>query len=108
MQAIPALSGSTYSEAFSVNSSGQVVGQAGTSLGTRAFLFTSSGGTVDLNDLVPSLPANVVLTGAFSINDAGQIVAFGIKGGNANRHQPATMDSHIHSGPTRIFLLTPQ
>jgi probable HAF family extracellular repeat protein len=108
MQVIPALSGSTYSEAFAVNGSGQVVGQSGSPLGTRAFLWTTSGGTVDLNDMVPSLPANVVLTGAFAINEAGQIVAFGIRSPNANRHQPATMDSHLHSGPTRVFLLTPQ
>jgi probable HAF family extracellular repeat protein len=108
MQAVPSLSGSSYSEAFGVNSLGQVVGQSGSPLGTRAFLWTSSGGTIDLNDAVPTLPANTVLTGAFSINDKGEIVAFGVRNPNVSRHQPVTMDSHFHSGPTRIFLLTPQ
>jgi probable HAF family extracellular repeat protein len=108
MQALGSLAGSTYSEAYAVNNSGQVVGQSGSPMGTRAFLWTTSGGMVDLNDLVPGLPVNVVLTGAFAINDKGEIVAFGIKNAKANRHQPATMDSHIHSGPTRVFLLTLQ
>ena len=108
MQAIPSLSGSNYSEAFAVNSTGQVVGQSGSPLGTRAFLWTQSGGTIDLNEAVPGLPANVVLTGAFSINDKGQIVAFGVRNPGINRHQVVTIDSHFHSGPTRVFLLTPQ
>lgn len=108
MQAIPSLSGSSYSEAFGANSLGQVVGQSGSPLGTRAFLWTSSGGTVDLNEAVAGLPVNVVLTGAFSINDKGEIVAFGVRNPNINRHQEVTIDSHFHSGPTRVFLLTPQ
>jgi probable HAF family extracellular repeat protein len=108
IQAIPSLSGSSYSEAFGVNASGQVVGQSGSPLGTRAFLWTASGGTIDLNEAVPTLPPNVVLTGAFSINDKGEIVAFGVRNPGINRHQVVTMDSHFHSGPTRVFLLTPQ
>jgi probable HAF family extracellular repeat protein len=108
MQALGSLSGSTYSEAFAVNSAGQVVGQSGSPLGTRAFLWTSAGGMIDLNEHVPSLPTDVVLTGAFAINERGEIVAFGLKSSKTNRHQPATMDSHIHAGSTRIFLLTPQ
>jgi probable HAF family extracellular repeat protein len=108
MQAIASLSGSNYSEAFGVNSLGQVVGQSGSPLGTRAFLWTQSGGIIDLNEAVTALPANVVLTGAFSINDKGEIVAFGVRNPNINRHQVVTIDSHFHSGPTRVFLLTPQ
>lgn len=108
MEALGSLSGSTYSEAFAVNSSGQVVGQSGSPLGTRAFLWTNTGGMIDLNEHVPGLPTSVVLTGAFAINDRGEIVAFGLKSSKTNRHQPATMDSHIHAGPTRVFLLTPQ
>jgi len=108
MQALGSLAGSTYSEAFAINNSGQVVGQSGSPLGTRAFLWTSSGGMVDLNDLVSGLPVNVVLTGAFAINDKGDIVAVGIVSAKANRHQPATMDSHIHAATTRVFLLTTQ
>ena len=108
MQPLGALSGSVYSEAFAINNAGQVVGEAGTSLGTRAFLWTSQRGLIDLNEAVTNLPGDVVLTGAFSINEKGQIVAFGLKNPNVSRHQEVTADSHIHAGPTRVFLLTPQ
>jgi probable HAF family extracellular repeat protein len=108
MEPINALTGGGYSEAFSVNSLGQVVGESGSSLGTRAFLWTHRGGIVDLNTLVPTLPTDVVLTGAFSINDKGVIVAFGVQNPNVSQHQEVNIDSHIHAGPTRVFVLTPQ
>jgi probable HAF family extracellular repeat protein len=97
-----------YSEAFGVNNLGQVVGETSSALGTRAFLWTSQNGMVDLNDAVTGLPSDVVLTGALAINDKGQIVAFGLKNPNANKHQEVTLDSHVHAGPTRVFLLTPE
>ena len=99
---------SIYSEAFAVNNQGQVVGETAGSLGTRAFLWTSQNGMVDLNDLVTNLPGDVVLIGAFAINEKGQIVAVGIKNPNVSKHHEVTADSHIHAGPTRVFLLTPQ
>lgn len=108
MQEIGSLQGGNYSEAFAVNQAGQVVGQSGSSLGTRAFLWTHGSSIVDLNDLVPGLPAGTILTGAFSINDAGAIVAFGVVNRKLNKNRAANMDDHLHSGPTRIFLLTPQ
>lgn len=108
MQPLGSLAGSTYSEAFAINNLGQVVGQSGSSLGTRAFLWTSTGGIIDLNEAVTGLDPHIVLTGAFSINDKGEIVAFGVNSPNTTRHQEATMDSHLHSGPIRVFLLTPQ
>lgn len=108
MQAISTLQGGGYSEAFGVNNLGQVVGQSGSSLGTRAFLWTPGNSIVDLNDLIPDLPAGTILTGAFSINDSGQIVAFGVTNPKLNKNHAANMDDHLHSGPTRIFLLTPQ
>jgi probable HAF family extracellular repeat protein len=98
----------TYSEAFAINSAGQVVGEQATSLGTRAFLWTSQAGLIDLNTKVSNLPGDVVLIGAFSINDKGQVVAFGLKSPNVSQHQEVTADSHVHAGPTRVFLLTPQ
>jgi probable HAF family extracellular repeat protein len=107
MQAIGSLQGGGYSEAFGINNVGQVVGQAGSSLGTRAFLWTNGSAIADLNDLVPNLPAGTVLTGAFSINDKGQIVAFGVINPKLNIHRAANMDDHLHSGPTHVFLLTP-
>lgn len=97
-----------YTEAFDVNSDGQVVGEQATSLGMRAFLWTSANGLIDLNTKVTNLPSDVVLIGAFSINDKGEIVAFGLKNPNVSQHQEVTADSHVHAGPTRVFLLTPQ
>lgn len=97
-----------YTEAFDVNSDGQVVGEQATSLGMRAFLWTSANGLIDLNAKVTNLPSDVVLIGAFSINDKGEIVAFGLKNPNVSQHQEVTADSHVHAGPTRVFLLTPQ
>ena len=84
------------------------MGEQATSLGTRAFLWTSQAGLIDLNTKVTNLPGDVVLIGAFSINDKGQIVAFGLKNPNVSQHQEVTADSHVHAGPTRVFLLTPQ
>ncbi|HLJ28939.1 MAG TPA: HAF repeat-containing protein [Candidatus Angelobacter sp.] len=107
MQQIGSLQGGGYSEAFGINNLGQVVGQSGSSLGTRAFLWTS-GAIADLNDLVPGLPVGVILTGAFSINDKGEIVAFGVINPKLNKNRQANMDDHLHSGPTHVFLLTPQ
>ena len=107
MQAISTADG-IYSEAFAVNNLGQVVGETSGALGTRAFLWTSQGGFVDLNDLVTNLPGNVVLSGAVAINDKGQIVAFGLKNPQVSKHHEINADSHVHAGPTRVFLLTPQ
>jgi len=104
----PLASDGIYTEAFEVNSGGQVVGQQATSLGMRAFLWTSENGLIDLNTKVSNLPGDVVLIGAFSINDKGEIVAFGLKNQNVSQHQEVTADSHVHAGPTRVFLLTPQ
>jgi probable HAF family extracellular repeat protein len=108
IQPIGSLQGGGYSEAFGVNNLGQVVGQSGSSLGTRAFLWTKASSIADLNDLVPGLPAGVILTGAFSINDRGEIAAFGVINPKLNKNHEANMDDHLHSGPTHVFLLTPQ
>lgn len=104
----PLGSDGTYSEAFDINNEGQVVGEVASSLGTRAFLWTSEAGLIDLNTKVINLPGDTVLIGAFSVNDKGQIVAFGLKNPNVSQHQEVTADSHVHAGPTRVFLLTPQ
>jgi hypothetical protein len=63
---------------------------------------------IDLNEVVTDLPIDVALIGAFSINEKGQIVAFGLKSPKVSRHQEVTADSHVHAGPTRVFLLTPE
>ena len=108
MQSLGSLSGSIYSEAFAVNNQGQVVGESTSPLGNRAFLWTSQSGLVDLNEVVPTLPGDTILIGAFAINDVGQIVAIGLKNPNVSHHDEVNADSHVHAGPTRIFLLTPQ
>jgi probable HAF family extracellular repeat protein len=108
MQQLGSLSDGIYSEAFGVNNAGQVVGEVATALGTRAFLWTATQGLIDLNEAVANLPGNVVLTGAFSINDKGEIVAFGLKSPKVSKHQEITADSHVHAGPTRAFLLSPR
>ena len=108
MQPLSGDSGATYSEAFDINNAGQVVGEMASSMGTRAFLWTSKDGMIDLNESVSNLPGDVVLIGAFSINEEGQIVAFGLKSPKVSKHQEVTADSHVHAGPTRVFLLTPQ
>ena len=106
MQELPSLPSGSYSEAFGINNLGQIVGQSGSSLGTRAVLW-SDGSVVDLNDLVPDLPVGTILTGAFSINDNGQIVAFGVSNPSLNKNRQARMDDHLHSGATHVYLLTP-
>jgi len=108
IQPLSSSSDNGYSEAFAVNNQGQIVGESSSSLGTRAFLWTSENGMIDLNDAVTGLPNNVVLIGAFAINDTGQIVAIGLQNPQISRHHEVTADSHVHAGPTRIFLLTPQ
>jgi probable HAF family extracellular repeat protein len=108
MQPLDSSPASSYSEAFGVNNLGQVVGETNDSLGTRAFLWTSQNGLIDLNEVVSNLPGDIVLIGAFAINNKGQIVAFGLKSPNVSKHQEVSADSHVHAGPTRVFLLTPQ
>ena len=108
IQAIATLPGGNYTEAFGINNLGQVVGLAESSLGPRAFLWTSSGSILDLNDLVSGLPSGMVLTGAFAINDKGQIVAFGLVHPHVSKNKEARLDNHVHAGPTHVFLLTPQ
>lgn len=108
MQPLDSSPASSYSEAFGVNNLGQIVGETNDSLGTRAFLWTSQNGLIDLNEIVNNLPGDTVLIGAFAINNQGQIVAFGIKNPNVSKHQEVSADSHVHAGPTRVFLLTPQ
>ena len=107
MQPIDSLQGGRYTEAFGINNLGQIVGQSGSSLGTRAFLWTKTNSIVDLNDQVPGLPAGTILTGAFAINDKGEVAAFGVINPKLNKNHQANMDDHLHSGPTHVFLLTP-
>lgn len=104
MQTLNALAGGTYSEAMWVNNAGQIVGVSGSSLGTRAVMWKPDGSVVDLNDVVGN--PLIVLTGAFAVNDSGQIAAYGVLQPGTGPHQQVDLD-HIHAGPTHVFVLTP-
>jgi probable HAF family extracellular repeat protein len=69
------------SAAYGINSNGHVVGQASNVNGLAyAFLYTIGTGMVDLNSLIdPSLGHELLY--ATDINDAGQIIGFGVIGG---------------------------
>jgi len=74
-----------YSVAGAINDRGQVAGYFGETLEgeASAFLFDSAFGLMDLNDLVdPVSAAGWHLSQAFGINNAGQIVGYGLLDGN--------------------------
>jgi probable HAF family extracellular repeat protein len=93
--------GGSNSIAYCVNYAGWVVGTAQLSNGTmHAFMFTNGlwgmGRMVDLNGLVPT-NCGWVLREARGINDAGQIVGWGMRGGRTNGFLLTPV-----SGPVRI------
>ncbi len=86
--------GSTSGGALAVNDNGAIVGSsalAGNASQTHAFLY-QNGTMTDLNSLLPLSYAGITLVDATSINDLGQIVAFGQSSPN---------------GPLQDYLLTP-
>ena len=63
--------------AYDINDAGQVVGEADDLSGTHnAFLWTSTAGMQNLNNLVVNLPAGVRLERAMAINKQGQIAGY--------------------------------
>jgi probable HAF family extracellular repeat protein len=76
----------TSSNAYKVNSSGQVVGTSEDrahmliGVGEHAFLWEDGGPMVDLNSLVPP-GSSLQLTYAVAINDRGEIAGFGVPPG---------------------------
>jgi probable HAF family extracellular repeat protein len=87
MQDLGTLPGGTCSEANGINGSGVVVGQSEVAPGAtpctgtfHAFIWSASGGMIDLNTLIdPTLGWQLVT--AVSINDAGQIAGSGLING---------------------------
>lgn len=96
---IGTLAGGSASQAFGINDAGAVVGSSESTHGWRAFIWNSVEGLRDLNALAGT--ANLVLTKAVGINNAGMIVALG--------HDPhdAHGDGHDHEVPIRVVLLIP-
>jgi probable HAF family extracellular repeat protein len=98
------LPGDTFSEAFSINFYGQIIGSSGNTFDYqpggegysipivigRPFIWTKSGGMQDLNTLIPA-SSGWVLNSATGINIWGQIVGSGTR-----------------NGKTQGFLLTPR
>jgi probable HAF family extracellular repeat protein len=76
------LHGDPCSTSESINSRGQIVGasQSGCDQFTEAFLWENVGPIVDLNTLVPA-GSPLLLTGAFWINDRGEITGRGVPPG---------------------------
>lgn len=97
MQDLGTLPGGSCSEASGINSAGVVVGKSEVASGPTpctgtmaAFMWTASGGMIDLNTLIdPTLGWQ--LSSAASINDSGQIAGTGIINGqeHAFRMTPA-------------------
>jgi probable HAF family extracellular repeat protein len=72
--------GGTQSYAYAINNSGEVVGYSWTSDNAMHGFLYSSGVLVDLNSLLP-LSSGWTIDAAYSINDAGDILADGVQGG---------------------------
>jgi probable HAF family extracellular repeat protein len=84
------LPGGTYTVAFAINDSGEIVGYGDVAPNLpHAMLWTSTRGMLDLNDLIPA-GTGWVLINANAINAVGQITGYGTK-----------------DGQNRAFLLTP-
>lgn len=82
--------GGSASWAWRLNNVGQIVGWSYTASGLlHAFLWDPSSGMIDLNNLLPA-GSGWVLERAYDINDAGQIVGYG-----------------VYQGKNQAFVLTP-
>jgi probable HAF family extracellular repeat protein len=99
------LPGGDFSQAFDSNEAGDVVGSSTSESteGSRAFLWTRSGGMQDLNALIP--PSSFLLTKAAGINSSGMIVVTGHDITGAKTAGPHSHDE-AHDLPVRVFLLT--
>lgn len=78
--------GGTYSEAKGINSSGQMVGWAdvtGDAASHAVLWMTGSSPAVDLNAVIPT-NSGWVLDFSYAINDSGEIVGYGLVGGNVH------------------------
>jgi len=74
-----------YSEAYGINDSGFVVGMywSGEHQELRAFIWDAVNEMRDLNSLLPENPG-LLLVAAYAINNKGEIVGYGYKGGSTS------------------------
>lgn len=94
------LAGGNFSQAFDGNDAGVVVGSSTSRDGSRAFVWSRTGGMQDLNALIA--PSPFLLTKAVGINNVGMIIATGhdvTPGAATQDHDEA------HDLPVRVFLL---
>lgn len=81
IQDLGTLPGGNFSLAFAINDSNVAVGYGNAlNAAAHALIWTSTGGMLDLNDLIPS-NSGWVLINANAINSVGQITGYGTKGG---------------------------
>jgi probable HAF family extracellular repeat protein len=88
MQPLPLLPGHTTGHARAINNVGQSVGLSsppGFSFFTTRAVRWDNGVVTDLNTAATAAAGWVLLSAAFDINDAGQIVGYGFKAGNVQR-----------------------
>jgi probable HAF family extracellular repeat protein len=96
------LPGGSFSHAFGINDTGDIVGTSNSSIGGRAVLWRAGGAIVDLNALIPASP--FVLATAVGINSAGTILAMGYTA-EAEHGAGAHTHDETHELPIRVFLL---
>jgi probable HAF family extracellular repeat protein len=106
IQNLGKLAGGNSSRALGISERGVVVGTSESSKGTRAFIWTSSDGMQDLNDVLTSR-AGFTLTHAVSISPQGLILATGQDNVSDAGHNDDGHTHDQHELEMRIFLLTP-
>lgn len=103
IQDLGALPGGADSRARDVNNRGEVVGRSTSAKGSRAFIWTTATGMLDLNTLV-TVPG-LLMTDALSVNKRGDILVMGQDAGTAALEEA---DGHEdHHAARRIFVLRP-
>jgi probable HAF family extracellular repeat protein len=107
IQDLGTLPGGDSSRALGISDNGVVVGTSESSNGTRAFVWTSSEGMQDLNDILTAR-GGFVLTHATSIAPQGIILAIGHDAVADVVHDGDGHEHELHELPMRIFLLVPQ
>ncbi len=102
-QDLGVLAGGVASRARDIDTNQVVVGTSDSTIGNRAFIWTSSSGMLDLNTLNADL--SIILVDAFSISKQGAILAIGIS--KNDLPSGSSQDVEEHELPRHVVLLTP-